>query len=80
MCMPKIEMEAIKVSKTVVFELRTLPYIYKIMNNQQKNFSQAVNYLIISADYLLKKIELLRQEDKINENKAAANVRTGKNL
>jgi len=62
-----MSMEKMKIARSVVFDFETILIIDKVMEERTLNFSQACSFLIKQGDYLLKKIQLARQEQKLKE-------------
>ena len=65
--MAKAEKGMGKFSKNVTLDMKSIVIVDQTMHKQDKNFSQAVDYLIHSADYLIKKLELLQEESKYDK-------------
>lgn len=59
--------EKMKSAKSVVFDIETLVLISDTMEKRKQNFSQTVNFLIKTGDYLLKKMQLLEQERRVKD-------------
>ena len=55
--------EGMKTAKTTVFEMESLVVIGKCMRQRNINFSKAVNFLLKQGDYLLRKIEIMKEEE-----------------
>jgi len=53
-----------------MFEMETLVIVDQLMQSKGINFSKAVNLLIKQADYLLRKVTLLREEQKVRSEEA----------
>lgn len=62
-----MSIENLKTARSVVFDLETLVIIDKIMENRHLNFSKAVLFGLKNGDYLMKKLLLSRQEQKLKE-------------
>lgn len=60
-----MSMEKMKMSKTTVYDLETVGIINANMEARRLNFSQSVNFLIKSGDYLIKKMQRLDEEKKM---------------
>lgn len=58
-----------KFSKNVTLDMKSIVIVDQTMHKLEKNFSQAVDYLIHSADYLIKKLELLQEKELFDKEK-----------